>query len=150
MAEDVGTFLIKFKKGAPQNKKYRIEVALPCVTTPDKTYYDALPPEQIALYAESGWDLITYSDGFYIFAAEDEDSIPELHTDPELQAETLAALDKSLRKAAIVQLLRLPNTAGILLFSDTTRASAHKSRAEALLWYRWSDLNRHAVASGGF
>ena len=48
-----GAYLSRFRKGEPQQRKYRIELSSPHFLDDDQS----LPEEQIQLYEECGWKL---------------------------------------------------------------------------------------------
>lgn len=82
----MGLHFAKFEKGETKKTKYRIDVS-----TNKK-----ISPEQLQLYAESGWDYVTSYQYFHVFSSPNERNALELHTDPAEQAYTLKKLDKKL------------------------------------------------------
>ncbi|MEH7224494.1 DUF2812 domain-containing protein [Bacillus sp. JJ1566] len=82
----MGKFFAHFVKGEPKQMKYRIEVSMK----------KKVSPEQLEMYAESGWDYITSYQYFQVFSSPDELDAPEIHTDTTEQSFTLKELDKKL------------------------------------------------------
>ncbi|MBP1932016.1 DUF2812 domain-containing protein [Ammoniphilus resinae] len=82
----MGMYFAHFVKGKPQKMRYRIDVSLKKKMT----------PEQIEMYADSGWDYVTGYQRFHVFSSPVELEVPELHTDPAEQSFTLKELDKKL------------------------------------------------------
>ena len=82
----------QFVKGEPKKMRYRIDVSIK----------KRITPEQIQMYAESGWDYVTSNNFFHVFSSPVERNAPELHTDPAEQSYTLKELDKKLAKNAII------------------------------------------------
>ena len=70
-----GSALIRFEKGAPERRRYRLEPARMDAGDP--------PMEEQELYEESGWRFAGSLRGlFWVFEAPDRAGIPEPHTDP--------------------------------------------------------------------
>lgn len=82
----LGLQFVQFVKGEPKEMRYRIDVSIEKKIT----------PEQIQMYAESGWDYVTSNKFFHVFSSPVERNAPELHTDPAEQSYTLMELDKKL------------------------------------------------------
>lgn len=82
----MGLQFVKFVKGEPKEMMYRIDVSIEKKIT----------PEQIQMYAESGWDYVTSNKYFHVFSSPVERNAAELHTDPAEQSYTLMELDKKL------------------------------------------------------
>ncbi|MEH7251883.1 DUF2812 domain-containing protein [Neobacillus niacini] len=82
----MGLQFVKFVKGEPKEMRYRIDVSIEKKIT----------PEQIQMYAESGWDYVTSNKYFHVFSSPVERNAAELHTDPAEQSYTLKELDKKL------------------------------------------------------
>ncbi|WP_090767023.1 DUF2812 domain-containing protein [Bacillus sp. OK048] len=82
----MGLQFVKFVKGEPKELRYRIDVSIEKKITPD----------QIQMYAESGWDYVTSNKYFHVFSSPVERNAAELHTDPAEQSYTLKELDKKL------------------------------------------------------
>ena len=83
-----GQHLSRFEEDSPQKSRYRIEMSAPAFLDEDQ----ALPDEQIALYEECGWKLVTSYRLLYVFVAKEGDDMPEFYQQPEQQAATLKAL----------------------------------------------------------
>lgn len=84
--------LAQFVKGEPKKMRYRIDVSIKKKIT----------PEQIQMYADSGWEYVTSYNFFHVFSSPVVLNAPELHTDPAEQSYTLRELDKKLAKNAII------------------------------------------------
>ena len=85
--EKMGLYFAKFVKGEPEKMRYRI----------DGSINKKMTPEQIQMYADSGWDYVTsYNHFFHVFSSPISSDAPELHTDPAEQSYTLKELDKKL------------------------------------------------------
>ena len=82
----------QFVKGEPKKMRYRIDVSI----------NKKITPEQIQLYAESGWDYVTSYNFFHVFSSPVELNAPELHTDPAEQSYTLKELDRKLAMNASI------------------------------------------------
>lgn len=84
--QEMGLHFAKFVKSEPKKMKYRIDVSI----------NKKISPEQIKMYAESGWDHVTSNSYFHVFSSPCELGAPELHTDPAEQSYTIEELDKKL------------------------------------------------------
>ncbi|MDR7075780.1 hypothetical protein J2Y03_000768 [Neobacillus niacini] len=82
----LGLQFVKFVKGEGKEMRYRIDVSIEKKIT----------PEQIQMYAESGWDYVTSNKYFHVYSSPVERNAPEIHTDPAEQSYTLKELDKKL------------------------------------------------------
>lgn len=87
----VGLHFAIFEKGEPKKTKYRMDIISPVPSE-----------EQLEIYKESGWQLVTGLKELYIFSSPEETDYPELHTDPMEQSYTLAVLNRRLRNQVIV------------------------------------------------
>lgn len=83
-----GAFLSRFARCTPAQVCYRVELASlspgpepPC-----------LPPEQVSLYEECGWQYVTGRRLIHVFRAPAGSGEPELYDDPRQQADTLRGL----------------------------------------------------------
>ena len=83
-----GQHLSRFEKDSPQKSRYRIEMSAPAFLDEDQT----LPEEQVALYEECGWKLVTSYRLMHVFVANEGSDAPEFYQQPEQQAATLKAL----------------------------------------------------------
>ncbi|WP_077619594.1 DUF2812 domain-containing protein [Bacillus sinesaloumensis] len=109
----MGKIFAYFEKGEPQKMRYRIDVSMK----------SKMQPEQIEIYAESGWDYVTGYQGFHVFSSPVERDAPEIHTDPAEQSFTLKELDKKLMLNAgfiVVALLLIIGMLSSLWFLDGT------------------------------
>lgn len=86
----IGLFFVTFEKAEPKKTKYRMDIISPGPTD-----------EQLEIYKESGWQLVTNLKELYIFSSPEEANYPELHTDPMEQSYTLAALNRRMRNQVI-------------------------------------------------
>jgi hypothetical protein len=82
----MGLHFAHFAKGEPKKMKYRIDVSIK----------KKISPEQIQMYADSGWDYVTGFQSFHVFSSPSSLGAPELHTDPAEQSYTLKELNKKL------------------------------------------------------
>jgi len=91
--EKDGFFLgfASFEKQDPQTIRYRMEAAP--MQTGFFSSYDKPDDDAVALNREFGWDYVATRDQFYIYAASDP-TVPELNTDPHVQALTLQKIRK--------------------------------------------------------
>jgi hypothetical protein len=87
----MGIQFAKFKKGEPEETRYRIDVTKDCLTE-----------EQKSLYKEYGWDFVTTYGKFNIFSSPEALGAPELHTEASEQSYTLKALDKNLYQSVVI------------------------------------------------
>ena len=101
--EQRGRFFSKFRQEEPQTLRYRVEYASD--SSGLATAY--LPPEQLQLYRDCGWELVAFHGLVYLFRASEHCAVPELHTDPRTQAETLDAIDRAARRGTVALLLLL-------------------------------------------
>lgn len=86
-----GKYLVTFEKGQPKKTKYRIEIL-----------EESPSQEQLDLYKDYGWELVTNKKIFYIFSSPEELNAPELQTDPMEQSFTFKMIKKELKKNSIV------------------------------------------------
>ncbi|MEH7238045.1 DUF2812 domain-containing protein [Bacillus sp. JJ1562] len=109
----MGKFFAHFVKGEPKKMKYRIDVSMK----------RKMKPEQIEMYAESGWDYVTGYQDFHVFSSPTERNAPEIHTDHAEQSFTLKELDKKLALNAgfvVVGLLLMIGMLSSIWFLDGT------------------------------
>lgn len=83
-----GTYLSRFARCEPQERKYRIELSSPQFLDGDQE----LPEEQVQLYADCGWEFVTRCGLIHVFTAPAGSDAPEFYSDPRQQAATLRAL----------------------------------------------------------
>ncbi|MEK5068675.1 DUF2812 domain-containing protein [Sporosarcina sp. FSL K6-1508] len=100
----MGLRFAHFVKGEPKKMRYRIDVAI------NKKNI----PEQIEMYADSGWDYVTGYQYFQVYSSPVERNAPELHTDPAEQSFTLSALGKKLAFNAVMVVVALLLMIGML------------------------------------
>ena len=95
-------FLAVFEKGEPKAVRYRLEPAPVKESCPD--------PERLAAYQSMGWEYVdTSGKSMYLWRCDDPDA-PELHTDPETEAQAYDRLFRRQQKvtqfwAAVTALL---------------------------------------------
>lgn len=82
----MGIHFAHFTKGEPMQMRYRI----------DASTKKKVSPQQLEMYAESGWDYVTSYGFFHVYSSPTERQAPEIHTDPAEQSYTLKELDKKL------------------------------------------------------
>lgn len=85
-----GAYLSRFRRTESQMQRYRIELSSPAILEDQ-----GLPDEQVALYEDCGWKLVTSQGLVHVFAAPEDCDHPELYSDPRQQAGTLKALRRS-------------------------------------------------------
>lgn len=85
-----GGRLSKFKSVEPSRARYRIEVFAPGFLE-----QSVLPEEQVAVFADCGWEYVTDRGLLHIFRAPAGSDAPEFYSDPAQQAETLKKLKKN-------------------------------------------------------
>lgn len=106
-----GRIFIYFEKGESKNTKYRIDIRK-----------EAPSQEQLDVYSDCGWDIVTNNRGFYVFSADEKSCATELHTDPIEQSFSLLELDKRLKNNLIiismVMLLFFGMMSSIYFFND--------------------------------
>ncbi|MBQ4638086.1 MAG: DUF2812 domain-containing protein [Clostridia bacterium] len=97
-----GQHLSSFVRSEPENRLYRIELSSPGFLE------DAdLPEEQVELYRECGWELVTSSGRVHVFTALLGSTYPELYEDPKQQAATLKGLRREYQLSWILVLILL-------------------------------------------
>lgn len=101
----MGIHFVQFVKGEPKKVRYRIEVSIK----------KKIAPEQIQMYAESGWDYVTSYGYFHVFSSLMNIEVRELHTDPAEQSYTLKDLDKRLAMNAVIFTIAIVFLIGMLL-----------------------------------
>ena len=86
-----GRIFVYFEKGEPKETKYRID------------YLKGAPSlEQLDVYHNCGWDIVTNSGYFCVFSADEKLCTTELHTDPIEQGFTLSDFNKRLKLNSII------------------------------------------------
>lgn len=91
-------FLDQYEKREPRQMEFRIELTQQPGLLEE---YQAPVGEQKELYEDSGWNYITGKGNLSVFAADSRDGVPEIHTSPELQAETIKVLRQTYINALI-------------------------------------------------
>ena len=95
LLEKRGVLFSRFRRGEPQNLRYRVEFANP--TPQDEPY--SMSMQQLALYQESGWKLAARRGMVYVFSAPDRSDIPDLYEGaPQLYAQSLGFILKRANK----------------------------------------------------
>ncbi len=125
-----GAIFSRFVKAPPQAMRYRVEVVSP------KLLEDGhLPEEQLAVYADCGWEYVSGSGYIHVFRAPANSPAPEFYLDPAQQAETLECLRKEHLRAGFLPVLEIVLMA--LLFSAISGSTA--SHLAAQLFLLWVD-----------
>ncbi len=94
---DLGHIFGKFTKSEPKKVRYRLEPA------GEDTEYPSLLMQD--LYKQNGWQYIaTFRKLFHVFMTEDT-AVPEIHTDPLVQSESLKTLDHQRRNTVLFSLV---------------------------------------------
>lgn len=91
-----------FEEGAPRKEKFRLEATATQKGLFSNEYEP--DPDVIDLHRQMGWTYRARRDQFHIYSSTDPNA-PELNTDPQVQAYSIAALSKFLRKALFDALL---------------------------------------------
>ncbi|MEE1130575.1 MAG: DUF2812 domain-containing protein [Caryophanon sp.] len=81
-----------FEKRPPANMNYRIELV----------NGKPLSSEQVELYEQSGWDYVTSSKLYHVFASPVERGAMEIYTDPTEQANTVSYLKKQSKRNGLI------------------------------------------------
>ena len=101
-------FFTTFEEGAPKKVRFRLEPT----ATRGGLFSREYDPEdaQVQMLRQMGWEYRARRGQFHVYSSDDP-SAPELNTDPQVQAETMAALStylwKSLRNALILTVFYL-------------------------------------------
>lgn len=85
-----GAYLSKFIRVEPSRARYRIEVSAPGFLEEA-----CLSEEQVAVFADCGWEYVTDRGMLHVFRAPEGSDAPEFYADPRQQAETLKKLRRS-------------------------------------------------------
>jgi hypothetical protein len=89
--QSIGNYLVTFEKGDPKKTKYRIEIL-----------EESPSQEQLEVYKEWGWELVTNKQIFYIFSSPENSNSTELHIDPMEQSFAFKMISKQIKKNMIV------------------------------------------------
>jgi len=105
---------VSFEEGPPRREKFRLEAT----TTKKGLFSEEYDPEAdaVEMHRQMGWVYRARRDQFHIYSSADPDA-PELNTDPQVQAITMAALTKYLRKSLLNTLI-LAVLYALLYFGD--------------------------------
>ena len=95
--EKRGAFFSRFIRKEPEEVCYRVELA----SSSGNFGEVQLPPEQIQLYEECGWQYVTGRGLVHLFRAPAGSGEPELYDDPRQQADTLQGLRREARHQLI-------------------------------------------------
>lgn len=103
-----------FEMGAPRKEKFRLEAT----ATNGGLLSGEYSPDSgaVEMNAEMGWEYRARHGQFHIYSSADPHA-PELHTDPRIQAMTLSALTKYLRRS-LFHTLTLTALYALLYFGD--------------------------------
>lgn len=102
----VGSIFVHFIKEKPKETRYRI----------DAIHNKEITFEQQQMYAESDWSYVTRYGMFSVFSSPVELNAPELHTDPEEQAYTLKAIEKTIVSSALLATIITLILIGLIYF----------------------------------
>jgi len=89
----IGACFAQFRRGGARNVRYRIDVLSRELTTDELVLYDSCGWHWVLTKEESrifGGDI-----EFYVFQADEDATVPELHTDPMEQANSLRRLNRA-------------------------------------------------------
>lgn len=90
--EKLNLWIATFVESEPEEVRYRIEIA---------PKNDEIESDRIHLYNDAGWEYVTYHRYMYVFVEREANTAKEIHTDPELQADTIEILKKSIWRRGI-------------------------------------------------
>lgn len=137
--------LVTFEEGPPRREKFRLE---PTTTNKGLFSEEYEPdPDTLELHRQMGWTYRARRDQFHIYSSDDPNA-PELNTDPQVQAITMAALTKflwkSLRSTLILMLFYAFLYSGNLVITGTILIGSWRAAllVGLLLW----DLGRQLRA----
>ena len=103
--QSIGGYLMAFEKGQPKKTKYRIEIL-----------EEEPSPEQIEIYNECGWELVTSRHIFYIFSSSENLNSIEIHTDPMEQSFVFKMINKQIKKNMIAISFIIISMAALLIY----------------------------------
>ncbi|MCI8515195.1 MAG: DUF2812 domain-containing protein [Lachnospiraceae bacterium] len=109
LLEKIGPLFLKFKKGSPENRTYRI--VLP--ETNHIVPFEAIPDEQAARYREAGWELLPSNSSFQVLTTPEGISLPEPYQTQEDAFFLIRYLNR-LRKNLVLLLVFLVLLPGII------------------------------------
>lgn len=125
-----GSHLSKFRAVEPSTARYRVEVV-------DGGVWEetGMPEEQVAVFADCGWEHITDQGLLHVFRAPAGSDAPEFYADPRQQAATLRALRRSYCLAWLPVVLVVALQLALLLMTGGSlqRAGAELQRAFVVL-----------------
>lgn len=104
--QGIGNYLDTFEKGEPKKTKYRIEIL-----------EESPSQEQLAVYKEWGWVLVTNKQIFYIFSSPENSNSTELHTDQMDQSFALKMISKQIKNNMIVVSIAFISIVAIIAYS---------------------------------
>lgn len=137
--------LVTFEEGPPRREKFRLE---PTTTNKGLFSEEYEPnPDTLELHRQMGWTYRARRDQFHIYSSDDPNA-PELNTDPQVQAITMAALTKflwkSLRSTLVLMLFYAFLYSGNLVITGTILIGSWRAAllVGLLLW----DLGRQLRA----
>ncbi len=116
-----GACFAYFRKGTPRKTRYRIDVLSRKLTEDELALYDSCGWHFVVMEIENHWTPVY----FYVYQTDENATIPELHTDPMEQAESLRRLHRG-------GMWDLCLSVALLLF------------------WSWSSLQRHLYAQHQF
>lgn len=86
-----GGYLSRFQRVEPSRARYRVEIYAPPFLE-----QSALPEEQIAVFADCGWEYVADYGVLHVFRAPEGSGAPEFYDDPAQQAATLKKVRRDL------------------------------------------------------
>lgn len=129
-----GCYLSKFRAVEPSAARYRIEVV-------DGGLWEeaGMPEEQVAVFADCGWEHVTDRGLLHVFRAPAGSDAPEFYADPRQQAATLKALRRSYWLAWLPVALAVALQLALLLATGGSmeRAWAEMQRQLVVLTAPW-------------
>ena len=89
----IGACFAQFRRGGARNVRYRIDVLSRELTTDELVLYDSCGWHWVLTKEESR--IFGGNIEFYVFQADEDATVPELHTDPMEQANSLRRLNRA-------------------------------------------------------
>lgn len=124
--EKRGGTLSRFRRVEPSRARYRVEVY-----TPPFLEQSVLPEEQIAVFADCGWEYVADCGSLHIFRAPEGSAAPEFYDDPAQQAATLRKARRDMWTGLAVSLVLL--VLSWLYFALLSGISGDRFRAQFIL-----------------
>ncbi|ABX41736.1 DUF2812 domain-containing protein [Lachnoclostridium phytofermentans] len=123
----IGLMFATFEKGEEKKTKYRIGIISPRITK-----------DQLEIYKESGWQLVTRLKEFYIFSSPEDENCQELYTDPIEQSNTMVVLVKRMRNHVIAMLILMVLFLGMVFLMLSLQRTPTLAMIEgSMVQYLW-------------